>query len=74
MYKILKHVSRISNKNAMVQELKVDFLDNKRFDVEPAVVTYPKSASQVAKVVQVAAAFQYSVVARSGGVCSSCYD
>ena len=70
MHKILKHVSRISMNQISRRDSNL-ILDNARFDIEPAVVTYPNSASQVSQVVQVAAAFNYSVVARSGGVCSS---
>ena len=68
MQEILRHVSSFFL-NSMVQKLISDFEDNERFTIDPAVVTYPTSSNQVAQVVQVGAAFDYNVIARSGGVC-----
>ena len=44
------------------------FKDNRRFTVEPAVVVYPTNPTEVAEVLQIAWTYNYSAVARSGGV------
>ncbi|KAK2464778.1 hypothetical protein APHAL10511_003196 [Amanita phalloides] len=44
-----------------------DHTYNKRFNFNPAAITFPNNARQVAQVVKVGSAYKYPVVARSGG-------
>ena len=45
-----------------------DPTDNLRFNFQPAVIAFPKTAQNVSTIMQIAQEFNYSVVARSGGV------
>jgi hypothetical protein len=42
--------------------------DNLRFIFQPAAITFPNTAQDVSAIMQIAQEFNYSVVARSGGV------
>jgi len=41
---------------------------NLRFTFQPTAITFPKTAQDVSTIVQIAQQFNYSVVARSGGL------
>jgi hypothetical protein len=45
-----------------------DPTDNLRFNFQPAAITFPNTAQDVSAITQIAREFNYSVVARSGGV------
>ena len=47
---------------------------NLRFTFQPAVIAFPNTAQEVSTVAQIAQEFNYSVAARSGGVCLSLSD
>ena len=42
--------------------------DNLRFTFQPAAIVFPNTAQDVSAIMQIAQEFNYSVVARSGGV------
>ena len=46
-----------------------DLTVNSRFSFKPAVITFPNNAHDVSVIIQIAQKFNYSAVARSGGVC-----
>lgn len=43
-------------------------LDNRRYTLRPAAVTFPTTPGQVADIVKIGSAVDHSVVAQSGGV------
>ena len=47
--------------------------DNLRFTFRPAAIAFPNTTQDVSTIMQVAQEFNYSVVARSGGVRFSSY-
>ena len=45
-----------------------DPTDNLRFNFQPAAITFPNTTQDVSTIMQITQKFNYSVVARSGGV------
>ena len=63
----VKHVSTISSRRKRAQ-VQVYVQVNERYTIQPAAITYPSTAQQVSRIVEVGVTYNHQVVARSGGV------